>query len=75
MLELYYVTKMLAINGVLVLHDVWLPSVKKTIAYIDNNLSFMQRQRLSRWHNARTVIAVYVKVGTDKRLWDHYADF
>ena len=42
MLELYYASKLLAVGGLLVMHDTWLKSVKATVNFIGANLKFLE---------------------------------
>ena len=43
LLELYSVSKVLSLGGVLLLHDVWLPSTNKTLEFIDHNLQVLEK--------------------------------
>ena len=71
--ELYTVSKLLSIGGVLMLHDTWLPSVRKTMSFIRTNLRFLEPMNASAWgsHNLR----VYVKRAPDRRGWKDFIDF
>ena len=70
--ELYTVSKLLSVGGVLLLHDAWLPSVRKTVAYIKASLPFLQP--LPRRAMPGTM-QLYVKVGLDERPWNSFSDF
>ena len=73
MVELYTVSKLLSIGGLLLLHDTWMPSVKRAMSFISTNLPFLERMRT----NARgtQLIAIYVKRHADKRDWRNFAEF
>ena len=70
MVELYFVAKLLAVGGVLVLHDDWMESVQATVAFIGTNLRFLERvpRRLKGF-------TVFVKRFPDNREWDHFVTF
>ncbi len=73
MVELYTVSKLLSIGGLLLLHDTWMPAVKRAMSFISTNLPFLERMRT----NARgtQLIAIYVKRHADKRDWRDFAEF
>lgn len=68
--ELYYVTKMLSVGGLLLLHDTWMPSVKATTEFIIENFRFLEILPM-----AGCCIQVFVKRRSDRRAWDHYRTF
>uniref|UniRef100_A0A7S0Q2A5 Uncharacterized protein n=1 Tax=Coccolithus braarudii TaxID=221442 RepID=A0A7S0Q2A5_9EUKA len=66
--ELYHITKMLAVGGILVLHDTWLPSMNWTVNYIQANLLHLELVPPP----TRSVMQVIVKRYHDNRRWDHF---
>ena len=71
--ELYAVSKLLSIGGLLILHDTWLPAVKKTMAFIDTNLAFLEHM-VSRDRGTQNM-AIYVKRRPDMRAWNDFKEF
>ena len=71
LVELYSVSRLLAVGGVLLLHDNWMPSVQKTRNFINTNLQNFAQINITR----RSTIMAFVKRRGDRRPWDHYAEF
>jgi predicted O-methyltransferase YrrM len=71
-IELKLVSQLLAIGGVLLLHDLWMPSVQKTISFIRTNL----QDSLQLIPNGISGnIQIVVKKAPDLRKWNHYHNF
>ena len=70
MLELYYAHRLLKVGGLLVMHDIWMPSVQKTIHWATSNLAFA-RVKSGMGKN----MAFMVKTQTDHREWNHFVAF
>jgi predicted O-methyltransferase YrrM len=75
LLELYYAQRLLKIGGLLVFHDVYMPSVRAAISFVETNLNFVRMQLPKRKGNQRTALTVFVKNGTDHRDWEHFSPF
>lgn len=79
--ELYHVSKLLSVGGVVLFHDTWLPSVNKTISFVQTNLKHIQYIPWRRWPREWSTylkgnhFAVFVKTGRDRRLWNSHVDF
>lgn len=58
-------------GGYILLHDLWLPSTKKVIAYIEHNRPDYARRPVPAGVN----LAAFQKVGEDQRHWIHFVDF
>jgi hypothetical protein len=69
MLELYFSTRLLRPGGILVIDDIWMPSVKVTLAYATSNLPFVQI------HGLYERGVVLLKTGNDDREWDFHVEF
>jgi predicted O-methyltransferase YrrM len=57
--------------GYILLHDPWMPSVAKVVAYIERNRADYARRPVPDGVN----IAAFQKVGVDQRDWSHFVDF
>lgn len=57
-------------GGVIVLHDLWLPSVRAVVAFLEANRADLQRLPC-RCPN----LAAFVCSGPDRRNWDHFVPF
>jgi predicted O-methyltransferase YrrM len=57
-------------GGIIVFDDMWMPSIQKVVRFIANN-----RIDYRRMESAVENSAVFRKVGSDERQWDHYVDF
>lgn len=57
-------------GGVIVLHDLWLPSVRAVVAFVEANRSDLVRMPCS----CRN-LAVFRLQGRDQRGWDHFQPF
>jgi len=70
MLELYYAHRLLQVGGVLAMHDMWMPSVRKAMKFATSNLGFQSpRTGLSK------DVGILVKTHVDRRDWQHFQDF
>ena len=70
--ELYTVSKLLSVGGVLLMHDAFLPSVQKTMSFIKASMPFLQplpRQAMP------GTMQLYVKLRLDSRPWNSHSDF
>jgi hypothetical protein len=59
-----------ALDGIIVLDDMWMPSIQRVVHFITNNRSDY-RHKATNVQNA----AVFSKIGSDERQWDHYVEF
>jgi len=57
-------------NGAIVFDDAWLPSIQKVVRFIRNN-----RRDYRYAATDVQIAAVFHKVGSDDRPWNHYVDF
>jgi predicted O-methyltransferase YrrM len=57
-------------GGMILLDDMWMPSVQKVVSYVSRN--FQWYERIDVQHDN---IAVFRKAGQDTRAWDHFEDF
>lgn len=57
-------------GGVIVLHDLWLPSVRSVVAFLESN-----RADLERLPTDCRNLAVFRLRGEDQRNWDHFVPF
>lgn len=57
-------------GGFIILDDMWLPSIRKVVSFIDQNRSDYVRRT-----TPISNIAVYQKIGQDRRGWRHFVDF
>lgn len=58
-------------NCVIAFHDAgWMPAVQKTVHFIERNRADYVRLR-----SPVGIIALFRRIGTDKRDWQHFADF
>jgi predicted O-methyltransferase YrrM len=58
-------------DGYILLHDTWMPSIQKVIAYIEHNRADYARRPVPQGVN----MAAFQKVGVDQRAWTHFVDF
>jgi hypothetical protein len=73
LVELFHAHKMLAIGGALMLHDNWMPSIRKLESFIESNMANLRRVPNPLGHAC--CISIYTKSGVDRRAWDHYNAF
>lgn len=76
--------KILDVGGIIVLDDLWMPSIQKLCGFIENN---MQYKRLDQRHHRRPIwrrlgnsatparVAAFRKQADDHREWTHFVDF
>jgi predicted O-methyltransferase YrrM len=57
-------------GGVLVLHDLWLPSVRGVVSFLEAN-----RRDLQRLPTPCRNLGIFQVVGSDQRNWDHFVAF
>jgi predicted O-methyltransferase YrrM len=58
-------------GGYILMHDFWMPSVKKVTTFVERNRSDYVRRAIPGGVN----MVVFQKVGEDRRDWRHYVDF
>lgn len=68
MVELYFLNKMMGPGALLVMDDIWLPSVRATMSFAKSNLPFKQVLLTERF-------VALLKTGRDSRDWNHYNAF
>ena len=73
LVELFHAHKNLAIGGALMLHDNWMPSIRKLEGFIESNMANLHKVPNPLGHSC--CISIYTKSGTDQRAWDHYNAF
>jgi len=72
-MELSLAIPLVAVGGLIILHDIWMASIQATAAWIDTNLGGVLKrvkQRISR--NMLVLIKVSPR---DERAWDHFVPF
>lgn len=57
-------------GGLIVLHDLFLPSVRAVVGFLEANRTDLQRLPSSCWN-----LAVFRRLGGDNRCWDHFVSF
>ena len=57
-------------GGLIVLHDLFLPSVRAVVGFLEANRTDLQRLPNSCWN-----LAVFRRLGGDNRFWDHFVPF
>jgi len=57
-------------NGVIILSDMWMPSIRKAVSFIEKN-----RADYKRLDSPVANIRVFQKIGVDQRKWDHFVPF
>ena len=57
-------------GGHILIHDPWMASVSKVVAFIEKN-----RRDYSRQPSSAPSMAVFVKTGEDQRIWTHFKAF
>ena len=70
LIDLSFAARLCRPGGVLVLHDMWLPSVRSVVAFIEGN-----RPDLPRLPTPCPNLAVFRREGEDQRSWDHFVPF
>lgn len=70
LLDLSWAARLCNPGGAIVLHDMWLPSVRAVVAFVEANRPDLRRQS-SRCRN----LAVFIRCGDDERRWDHFVPF
>ena len=73
LVELFHAHKMLSIGGALMLHDNWMPSIKKLERFIQSNMPNLHHVPNPLGHQC--CISIYTKSDVDRRSWKHYHDF
>ncbi|MDD5570363.1 MAG: hypothetical protein PHD97_04315 [Bacteroidales bacterium] len=58
-------------NGYIIFHDLWMPSTKKVVEFIKNNRSDYQVQE----DIPAPQMKIFKKVANDKRQWDYFRSF
>lgn len=62
---------LLAEDGYIIFHDLWMPSTKKVIEFINNNRADYQAQE----NIDSPQMKIFKKIGNDTRPWDYYKSF
>jgi len=62
--------RLLDIGGMILLDDMWLPSIQKVVSYISKNMRWYERVDI-----AHDNLAVFKKIDQDSRPWDDFNDF
>jgi predicted O-methyltransferase YrrM len=70
MMDIYGSDRLLGENGLLAIDDLWMPSTRAAISFLESNLEHYQP--LPSGHKN---LALYKKIGVDKRAWWHYTPF
>lgn len=73
LVELFHAHKMLALGGALMLHDNWMPAIKKLESFIESNMGNLHRVPNPLGHAC--CISIYTKSDIDRRAWNHYQGF
>lgn len=68
MVELYFINKMMPPGGLLVMDDIWMPSVASTANFIEQNLPFKRIHKGPQFH-------AFLKTNSDERKWTHFESF
>ena len=66
---LFYCSKILQKDGIIIINEIYQPGIYKCIKYIDNNYKHFKRI------NSPPNIAVYQKTKEDNRSWDYHNNF
>jgi predicted O-methyltransferase YrrM len=66
---LFYCSKILRKDGIIVINEIYQPNIYKCIKFIDNNYKFFKKI------NSHPSLAVYKKIIDDNRSWDYYNNF
>jgi predicted O-methyltransferase YrrM len=70
LIDFFYVDQMLATGGYVAFHDTWMPAVSNAAAFVTTNRHYEVAP------GARDAgMAVLVKRGPDRRLWNHFRPF
>lgn len=70
LIDLSFAARLCRPGGLLVLHDMWLPSVRSVVAFIESN-----RPDLLRMPSPCPNLALFRREGEDQRRWDHFVPF
>jgi len=73
LVELFHAHKMLSVGGALMLHDNWMPSIKKLESFIQSNMPNLHKVPNPLEHHC--CISIYTKSDVDRRKWNHFVDF
>jgi predicted O-methyltransferase YrrM len=57
-------------SGLVLLDDMWMPSVKAVVAFVEGN-----REDFERLPSGHPNLALFRRIGTDQRSWDHFKPF
>jgi len=63
--------QVLEVGGVILLDDVWMPAIRRLVAYIARNMRWYERLDAI----GHPGLAGFTKVGRDSRRWNHFEDF
>lgn len=70
MVDFYLCDRLCSINGLILFHDTWMPSIRKLIAFIKTNFANYRQLQCPVYG-----IAVFEKIGNDQRDHEHFIDF
>lgn len=87
LIDFFYVNRMLAVGGIVVIDDIQLPAIRKVVSYVNNYECYeplalpesllksvkVKARSMLNLHPSR--IVGFIKVASDKRSWDWYRDF
>jgi predicted O-methyltransferase YrrM len=62
--------RLLDLGGMILLDDMWMPSIQKVVSYISKNMRWYERVDIG--HDN---LAVFKKIDQDSRPWDDFKDF
>eukprot|EP00746_Dinoflagellata_sp_MGD_P107554 gnl/MRDRNA2_/MRDRNA2_45566_c0_seq1.p1 gnl/MRDRNA2_/MRDRNA2_45566_c0~~gnl/MRDRNA2_/MRDRNA2_45566_c0_seq1.p1 ORF type:complete len:204 (+),score=38.05 gnl/MRDRNA2_/MRDRNA2_45566_c0_seq1:74-613(+) len=68
MVELYFLNKLMGAGALLIMDDVWLPSVRATLSFAKRNLPYRQVLLTERF-------VALLKMHKDSRDWNHFNTF
>ena len=58
------------VGGCIVLDDMWMPSIRRVVAFIRSNRKDFEELKTPVWN-----IAAFRRIGEDTREWNHYVEF
>jgi predicted O-methyltransferase YrrM len=70
LVDFFLSDKILDIDGLIVFDDLWLPAIKRLVSFVSTNAPWYRRIDANCDN-----LAVFKKVGSDARAWDHFEDF
>jgi len=70
LIDVTLAARLCSTGGLIVLHDMWLPSVRSVVAFLETN-----RSDLARLPTPCRNLGVFQLQGSDQRNWDHFVPF